>query len=576
MSWNAQDVKYTFRGGNVAVEATLTGGVKDNDASAKVDVTVRINNSKVQSVATVTGNELFKNNNIVIDPFANTNVFARKSGYNGDRYEKSPVATSGYVKNNLDGTYKLVDGKYVELTKEELNRDYANFPTQLTINLAGNKTATVPVVWDFSGVNVTYAGGEYTAYAIVNYGGEYNYGTNEVGTQRIRFTVRVLDRSVVSIADESALKALVGYANGTNSGVEQYVNPYEYVKPTMPTELKFNERTGNGDETQVVTYKTKGDESRILVWSFDEFRPTYNGGLIYVTAKLIGVDGNVQSYKIPFLVKKMIVKEMTSATTTKSGNSTVLKTTDIYTSFVDNSLAKTSFVIDPNDPSKLTMPFAYIVTFGVSTPEFDATTGKIKLDEDGKEVFNAVIDETLDFFYAIVSMPADTSYTVKSSGITTNADGKSAIVQLADQERISVGIKQINSSIAPTGITADSLRSGSTLKTVATVSSVKLNVVWFGTAYVYASNDPSRSTPIASYAVMFTSVDSARSFTLPTSSNRKITYKLRAAVGVVVDNNGTVITSKVATSADAVSGVVKAGQTIPDAQFVTDTVSIEI
>ena len=75
---------------------------------------------------------------------------------------------------------------------------------------------------------------------------------------------------------------------------------------------------------------------------------------------------------------------------------------------------------------------------------------------------------------------------------------------------------------------------------------------------------------------MFTSVDSARSFTLPTSSNRKITYKLRAAVGVVVDNNGTVITSKVATSADAVSGVVKAGQTIPDAQFVTDTVSIEI
>lgn len=298
--------------------------------------------------------------------------------------------------------------------------------------------------------------------------------------------------------------------------------------------------------------------------------------MIYVTAKLIGVDGNVQSYKIPFLVKKMIVKEMTSATTTKSGNSTVLKTTDIYTSFVDNSLAKTSFVIDPNDPSKLTMPFAYIVTFGVSTPEFDATTGKIKLDEDGKEVFNAVIDETLDFFYAIVSMPADTSYTVKSSGITTNADGKSAIVQLADQERISVGIKQINSSIAPTGITADSLRSGSTLKTVATVSSVKLNVVWFGTAYVYASNDPSRSTPIASYAVMFTSVDSARSFTLPTSSNRKITYKLRAAVGVVVDNNGTVITSKVATSADAVSGVVKAGQTIPDAQFVTDTVSIEI
>ena len=587
VSWNAQDVKYTFRGGNVAVEATLTGGVKDNDASAKVDVTVHINNSRTESATLVTGNgdALFKNGEFVIDPYLNANVFARKSGYSGDRYEKSSTAIGGYVKNNLDGTYKLVNGEYVAMTAAELDRDYVNFPTKLNVTLANGATVELPVTWDFSGVNVTYAGGEYTAYAIVNYGGEYNYGTNEVGTQRIRFIVRVLDRSVVSIADESALKALVGYANGTNSGVEQYVNPYEYVKPTMPTELKFNERTGNGDETQVVTYKTKGDESRILVWSFDEFRPTYNGGLIYVTAKLIGMDGNVQSYKIPFLVKRMLANNMTSAKTTKnSSGKTVLTTTSVYNSAVENSVAKTAFSIDPNDPTRLTMPFAYIVTFTVSTPEYDTSTGKIKtetVDADGKTIvrdkYNVLTDpETLEFFYAIVSMPADTSYTVKSSGITTNADGKSAIVQLADQERISVGIKQTNSSIAPTGITADSLRSGSTLKTVATVSSVKLNVVWFGTAYVYASNDPSRSTPIASYAVMFTSVDSARSFTLPTSSNRKITYKLRAAVGVVVDNNGTVITSKVATSADAVSGVVKAGQTIPDAQFVTDTVSIEI
>ena len=511
-------------------------------------------------------------------------MFARKSGYSGDRYEKSSTAIGGYVKNNLDGTYKLVNGEYVAMTAAELDRDYVNFPTKLNVTLANGATVELPVTWDFSGVNVTYAGGEYTAYAIVNYGGEYNYGTNEVGTQRIRFTVRVLDRSVVSIADESALKALVGYANGTNSGVEQYVNPYEYVKPTMPTDLKFNERTGNGDATQVVTYTTK-DANHLLVWSFDEFRPSYNGGLIYVTAKLIGMDGNVQSYKIPFLVKRMLANNMTSAKTTKnSSGKTVLTTTSVYNSAVENSVAKTAFSIDPNDPTRLTMPFAYIVTFTVSTPEYDTSTGKIKtetVDADGKTIvrdkYNVLTDpETLEFFYAIVSMPADTSYTVKSSGITTNADGKSAIVQLADQERISVGIKQINSSIAPTGITADSLRSGSTLKTVATVSSVKLNVVWFGTAYVYASNDPSRSTPIASYAVMFTSVDSARSFTLPTSSNRKITYKLRAAVGVVVDNNGTVITSKVATSADAVSGVVKAGQTIPDAQFVTDTVSIEI
>ena len=312
----------------------------------------------------------------------------------------------------------------------------------------------------FSDVSFAYPGAK---------GNALNHISFEVPirTQRIRFTVRVLDRSVVSIADESALKALVGYANGTNSGVEQYVNPYEYVKPTMPTELKFNERTGNGDATQVVTYTTK-DANHLLVWSFDEFRPSYNGGLIYVTAKLIGVDGNVQSYKIPFLVKRMLANNMTSAKTTKnSSGKTVLTTTSVYNSAVENSVAKTAFSIDPNDPTRLTMPFAYIVTFTVSTPEYDTSTGKIKtetvIDADGKTIvrdkYNVLTDpETLEFFYAIVSMPADTSYTVKSSGITTNADGKSAIVQLADQERISVGIKQINSSIAPTGITADSDR----------------------------------------------------------------------------------------------------------------------
>lgn len=97
------------------------------------------------------------------------------------------------------------------------------------------------------------------------------------------------------------------------------------------------------------------------------------------------------------------------------------------------------------------MPFAYIVTFTVSTPEYDTSTGKIKtetvIDADGKTIvrdkYNVLTDpETLEFFYAIVSMPADTSYTVKSSGITTNADGKSAIVQFADQERVSVPIEQ--------------------------------------------------------------------------------------------------------------------------------------
>ena len=344
----------------------------------------------------------------------------------------------------------------------------------------------------------------------------------------------------------------------------------------MPTELKFNERTGNGDATQVVTYTTK-DANHLLVWSFDEFRPTYNGGLIYVTAKLIGVDGNVQSYKIPFLVKKMIVKEMTSATTTKSGNSTVLTTTGIYTSLVDNSLAKTSFVIDPNNPSKLMMPFAYIVKFGVSTPEFDATTGKIKLDAEGKVVFNAAIDETLDFFYAIVSMPADTSYTVAKDGITTTAAGKSAIVQFADQERVSVPIEQaakVDATAYTPSVSGLYNDSAKTLNMTTTVNGQKVNVVWFGVAEVYSSS--SKTTLVARYSVTFSSAEEV--FALPTSSARKIVYKLYAAIGTVVDSNGTLLTTRTAKAGESFADgtIVKEGQLVPDAQVVTSLATITI
>lgn len=373
--------------------------------------------------------------------------------------------------------------------------------------------------------------------------------------------------------------------NGTNSGVEQYVNPYEYVKPTMPTELKFNERTGNGDATQVVTYTTK-DTNHLLVWSFDEFRPSYNGGLIYVTAKLIGMDGNVQSYKIPFLVKRMLANNMTSAKTTKnSSGKTVLTTTSVYNSAVENSVAKTAFSIDPNDPTRLTMPFAYIVTFTVSTPEYDTSTGKIKtetVDADGKTIvrdkYNVLTDpETLEFFYAIVSMPADTSYTVKSSGITTNADGKSAIVQFADQERVSVPIEQaakVDATAYTPNVSGLYNDSAKTLNMTTMVNSQKVNVVWFGVAEVYSSS--SKTTLVARYSVTFSSAEEV--FALPTSSARKIVYKLYAAIGTVVDSNGTLLTTRTAKAGESFADgtIVKEGQLVPDAQVVSSLATITI
>ena len=508
-------------------------------------------------------------------------AFARISGYSGDRYEKSSVATSGYVKNNLDGTYKLVDGQYVELTEEELNRDYANFPTRLTVKLA-NGTVNVPVTWDFSGVNVTYAGGDYYAYAIVNYDGEYNYkatdssSANEVGTQRIRFNVKVLDRSIREgkdgIANETELKKLAGYAYGVSSGVAAFVNPYEYIKPTMPTELSLNERQTDGTYV-AMTYSTRSNE-RKLVWSFDEFRPSYNGGVIYVTAKLIGIDGNVQNYKIPFLVQKMEATAIKEAQTTVGSNG-VTKLEEKpggYSSEIDSGKASSLFSIDPNDPNRLSMPYTYIATFNVYNPVYKA---------DGTVEYPKTASGTTDieFFYAIVSMPADEKYTVTSSGITTSASGNTATIQLGDQERISVTVVQTNANLAPTISSASGLcnKTTRTLQTTTTVNDQRVNVVWFGTAEVYSASDNSL---VASYAVMFSSAGT--SLTLPTSADRKIVYKLYAAVGTVVDSNGTVVTTENATTdwtytvdEESVT-VVKVGQSIPECQMITSMATIPV
>ena len=343
-----------------------------------------------------------------------------------------------------------------------------------------------------------------------------------------------------------------------------FVNPYEYIKPTMPTELSLNERQTDGTYV-AMTYSTRSNE-RKLVWSFDEFRPSYNGGVIYVTAKLIGIDGNVQNYKIPFLVQKMEAKRIEEAQTTVGSNGVtkLVPKSGGYSSEIVSGKASSSFSIDPNDPNRLSMPYTYIATFNVYNPVYKA---------DGTVEYPKTASGTTDieFFYAIVSMPADEKYTVTSSGITTSASGNTATIQLGDQERISVKVVQTNANLAPTISSASGLHSGTTLQTTTTVSGNRVNVVWFGTAEVYSASDNSL---VASYAVMFSSAGT--SLTLPTSADRKIVYKLYAAVGTVVDSNGTVVTTEKATQDFANShSAVEVGQTIPVAQAISNLETIE-
>lgn len=82
---------------------------------------------------------------------------------------------------------------------------------------------------------------------------------------------------------------------------------------------------------------------------------------------------------------------------------------------------------------------------------------------------------------------------------------------------------------------------------------------------------------VASYSVMFSSTDTL--FALPKFADRKVVYTLVAAVGTVVDANGTVVTTRVTTQDDVTkigANVVSVGQTIPMYQAISGTTIIPI
>ena len=563
-TWNTKSAEYGYKGGNTTVKATVSSEVNGNSATATINVTVNVKSGESTPSAFdgATETELTywnaSANAFVIDPFraVDGGAFARVSGYTGDRYEKSSTATSGYVKNNLDGTYMLVkaaDGTdtYVEIPTAQLDRTYKYFPSKISVTLEDGQVVSVPVTWDFGGVNVSYQGGNYTAYAILNHDGEYNYQDNKVGEQRIQFAVKVLDRSAQSVKTTSALTSLKGFVK---SG-QDYINPYDYQKPTMPTTLTVNIKTYNADGSENSTEeRTYSVANNTLAWNFDKFRPSYEGGAVYVTAKLYDVDGNVQKYDIPFLVQRMY------ATQIKSISSLGVED-GIFNSTVTNSKTDSDFTFNPYKSDKLVLPIAYKVTFAIFNPVYD----------NGNVTWNATNNgtSTVRFNYTLVSMPASTSYTVKAGGITSTVDGQSATIKLGTQERLTVDIK-VSGSKAFSGT-----QSVSASESGLSVIHNGASVAWFGRAYVYDMNGGEITNYAVTLSTAILSSDTTKTILPSTFGARKVVYKLYAAVGTVIDATGKVVTTKTATASEGFNtAYVKVGQEIPAYQALSNLVTM--
>ena len=564
--WDTFGASFGYRGGNVPVKANVSSKV--NGFKSTLEVITRVESGKMQSFdfgSSLTANhgKFYDkvNNRFVIDPFANGNAFERSGSkmYKGTKYTLLVDGVT-FVEDNVNGTYKKVGNQYIELTYQELG-EYTYFPNYIYIKGEGaTSSVRVPIEWDMSGVNFSYAGGSFYAYAVINANGEFDYGvedyTNSLGVQRVRVEVVISDRTITGMASNTELNSLKGYANATS---KTYINAYDYKLPEMPNVLRLY-TAGN----KAVNFYERGvsnsdaDYAGVLSWSYNKFRPTYEGGAIFVTANLTGADGSTQSYDIPFLVDRRYVHHIMSNTSGVSFNAYVNNDGNAFTNTTFTIPA--NFQVDPNNGNTLSLPSSYNVTFRVQTPTYNVSTGDITWSATTTQADSAA---TL-FRYVIVSMPAGLKWNIGSSGITTPDSSYNATIQIRSQQRITVPVT-IKSSFAVSGVTLTNLdvsTSGwrDTLPTSYTYNGNKVKIAWYGKADIYRVG--STTAIEATYPVIFTSNNDT--VELPTQGIRRVRYRLYAAVSTVVDVNGSLLATTAATSSKT---AVDKGQTIPLAQF---------
>ncbi|MDE6060969.1 MAG: hypothetical protein K2G31_05835, partial [Clostridia bacterium] len=596
VEWDLSVANYNYKGGNVYVKANVTSPMDGNKCSISVNVIVHVTESMASSYTfgslNLTADErtflTADNATFKVDPYGNLNLFERVGGtYHGDLYAKQLDGTFVLSKN---GTYKMVsEGVYEELTREELG-EYKYLPKTIEVTRADGVRVVLPITWDLSGVTVNYAGGTFTANALINEDGAYDYvrvegGTkNSVGTQKIQVTFNVVDRTAIATTTNMSLSTRVGYVyvnrNGnitlnTSGASYQYIDPYDWKVPTMPSTVSFfNASSNDGDNNDYKTFyvtepATKNDKyGGTLVWSYGKYRPSYLGGVVYVTAMLTGADGSTQSFDIPFLVARQLVTRLNSVSGT---NNSAYTANSYYTEVDSNGKAATSYMVNPYNPNRLSLPTAYTANLNVFYPTLTRV--------DGKDVvtFPTSASTTISgksFNFVTVSMPANATWSGNSSGLDYSMAGKNATIQLGSQQRITVQIDSYPKTNIPNvgsltvNGTSWTTTGATTMSKVSTLPATTNSrpIVWYGKAYVYAIG--STTTVEAAIPVMFSSTSST--ITLPTYGARKVTFRLFAVLGAVVNANGDVITTMTATTAEgtAIGSVrpVIVGQTIPVGQ----------
>ena len=442
--------------------------------------------------------------------------------------------------------------------------EYVYFPAKVGFITASGATVDArEVTWsNLASIRNTYRGGEFgarlTVPAVTSEDGKTTYVAAQGFTAEA--FVKVEERTVIEGTDGSSFGLQVAEAadgNGSpfmsgselakgwadRSGVSgknyDFIDPYTFdiasfrAAAENVTSVKV-QMTAPGGGTEVVFFGTDGYggpaadsadpqdpglKGYTLVWNFTSMSVNYLGGRVALVAELTGPDGGVQTYEIDYLVQRKVVSNISGY---KGGTFSSAVGTDVSSS--NFGRATTTYSIAPYDTSTQKLPTGWNVTFAVSEPVFDVTTGEVTGWTDRGT-------ESAQYSYITVIMPATAAVTVdnaKKEGVTSAGD---ATMQIDGGQRIRIPVNitpdtNMGNFTAPTG----------TSTTLAGSTDTGMTIVWYGTVEVPFNGGGSTAT----YKVTLVN-PTGETITIPEINGKTVTYKLTAYIGAVVDASGKVL-----------------------------------
>ena len=440
--------------------------------------------------------------------------------------------------------------------------EYVYFPAKVGFETASGAIVEArDVTWsNLASIRNTYRGGEFgarlTVPAVTSEDGTTTYVAAQGFTAEA--FVKVEERTVIegTDADSHGLQVAAsngdaapfmtesnplskGWADRAGRGLGNYIDPYDFDLAAFRAAAEeitavTVEITGVG----IVRFGTDGlggpaadsadpkDPGYTLAWNFTSMSVNYLGGRVALIAELTGPDGGVQTYEIDYLVQRKVVSNISGY---KGGTFSSAVGTDVDSSDFGRAITTDSntgvitpnyYEINPYSPASQKLPTGWNVTFAVSEPVFDVTTGEVTGWTDRGT-------ESEKYSYITVIMPATAAVTVDNAvkGVTSAGD---ATMQIDGGQRIRIPVSIMQKKWSGTYVASSS--------TTLPGSTNGFTIVWHGKVEVPFNGG--RST--ASYDVTLVN-PTGGNITVPVINGKEVTYTLTAYIGAVVDASGKVL-----------------------------------